>query len=184
MMTYDNSSIEDIIDCVYNEYPHSVRSDEVLAIYRQFLESGSLIHKMHPKVLLSAILLHLLRQRKESRTIFEMSQIMNIDPNELAKAYRHFLRISNMKSIYPTVDEFLERYCNKLNISGDVQKKICNMKEKLCNNIDDLGSPQKAASAIIYLSCEDMISRKEILNKTFVTQPTMKRYINAYKDKI
>lgn len=183
-MLQNNSAIDDVINRVYKEYPHTVRAEEVLSIYNEFLDTGSLIHKMHPKVLLSAILLYLLKQKKQSRTIFEMAQIMDLEPTELAKAYRHFLRVTNLKSIYPSVDEFLERYCNKLNITGDVQERIYEIKHKLCEDLDNLGSPQKAASAIIFLSCDDKISRKEILTKTFVTQPTMKRYINAYKDKI
>lgn len=182
-MNPNRETADRLVKLVSNEYQHDVTADDILDSYQEFRSVGSLAHRMAISTLFAAILFYLLRQKGQSRAIFEMSHIMGIDTIELLKACRHFSRAMNSKATYPSVDEFLDRYCRKLGMPDDAVCMANRIKSRLQGRMLKLRNPQKSASAIIFITCREAglcITKREILDKTFVTNPTINKYANAF----
>lgn len=175
---------KEIVYLVNREYPHDIDPGEIVKVYKKFQHKLQ-IHKLSPRIMLAVILVHRLRETGQSRTLFEMSHIIGVQANDLSRAYRHLIRNTDLQPVYPKISEFVERYCLKMGLPENVTVKAMSITKKVSTGLELGDNPQKIAPALIYLACKKAkheVKRNFILENTYTTQPTMRRYVKVYED--
>ncbi len=123
------------------------------------------------------------RQVGKPRTMEEISSVTLLDKRDIGRTYRFLCRELELK-IEPTrSQEYIERYCNELDLNVDVikdAKEILNEAE--VGEILSGKSPSGLAAAAIYISAKNKkikITQKKIADVSSVTEVTIR---NRYKE--
>ena len=123
------------------------------------------------------------RQFGNPRTMEEISDVTLLDKRDIGRTYRFLCRELELK-IKPTKSqEYIERYCNELDLNVDViksAKEILNDAET--EEILSGKSPSGLAAAAIYIAAKNKkfkITQEKIANVSSVTEVTIR---NRYKE--
>jgi len=161
--------------------PRNIRETAAM-IYRkaakQKLTRGRTIEGITAAVLYAAC-----RQCNLPRTLGEISKVSEVKKKDVGRNYRNISRRLKLR-ILPTVpQDYISRFCGRLNLSTDVQIKAIEILKKASS--EDLTSgrgPTGMAAAAIYISsvlCGERRTQREVSEVAGVTEVTIR---NRYKE--
>lgn len=152
------------------------------AIYREAVEKN-LIRGRSLKIVATAVLYTACRELDIPRTLDEFAEITDFDRKEIGRTYRFLKWELNMKLKPTKPQNYLQKFCNELNLGGDTKK----MAEQILNRAEEAEllsgkGPTGLAAAAIYIAgikTEDRRTQIEIAEVADVTEVTVR---NRYKE--
>lgn len=136
----------------------------------------------------SATLYAACRQCGVPRTLDEIATKSTVDRKSIGRTYRTLVRELGLKLLPQSPRDYIARFCNRLNLDMDVQRKAKDILDRV--EKDELATgvaPSGVAAAVIYISA--MVSskpctQKEVAEVAGVTEVTIrnryKRIVEAY----
>ncbi len=152
------------------------------SIYRKALEKN-LIRGRSVKIVATAVLYTACRELGLPRTLDEFVEVTEFDRKEIGRTYRFLKWELNMKLEPTKPQNYLQKFCNELNLSGEVKK----LAEQILNRAEseELLSgkgPTGLAAAAIYIAgikTDERRTQIEIADVADVTEVTVR---NRYKE--
>jgi len=169
------------------------RMSSLLTLPRNIRETAAMIYRKAAKQKLTrgrtiegitaAVLYAACRQCNLPRTLGEISKVSEVKKKDVGRNYRNISRRLKLR-ILPTVpQDYISRFCGRLNLSTDVQIKAIEILKKASS--EDLTSgrgPTGMAAAAIYISsvlCGERRTQREVSEVAGVTEVTIR---NRYKE--
>jgi len=152
------------------------------SIYRKAVEKN-LIRGRSVKIVATAVLYTACRELELPRTLDEFAEMTEFDRKEIGRTYRFLKWELNMKLEPTKPQNYLQKFCNELNLSGDVKKlaeQILDKAEK--EELLSGKGPTGLAAAAIYIAgikTGDRRTQIEIAEVADVTEVTVR---NRYKE--
>ena len=117
------------------------------------------------------------KRNKVPRTAKEIAKIFNLKNTTMTKGCKKFQDIMKMHVASTTAEDFIERFCSKLNLSSEI-RELCKhiIKKSLELNIVSSNTPPSLAAATIYMSVEitkSDVSKKDISVICEISQVTL-----------
>ncbi len=152
------------------------------SIYREAVEKN-LIRGRSLKIVATAVLYTACRELEIPRTLDEFAEITDFDRKEIGRTYRFLKWELNMKLKPTKPQNYLQKFCNELNLGGDVKK----IAEDILTRAEEKEllsgkGPTGLAAASIYIAGikgGDRRTQIEIAEVADVTEVTVR---NRYKE--
>jgi transcription initiation factor TFIIB len=145
---------------------------------RQKLTRGRSIEGIATAVLYAAC-----RQCNLPRTLEEISRVSQIKKKEIGRYYRDISRKLHLKLLPTVPQDYISRFCSRLNLSNDVQiKSIEILKKALNKELTSGRAPTGMAAAAMYIAsvlCGERRTQREVSEISGVTEVTIR---NRYKE--
>lgn len=163
------------------DLPDNIR--ETAAVVYKAAVKKNLIRGRSKNVVATAALYIACRKRNVPRTLDEFADSTEFDREEVGRTYRFLSRELTLKLKPTKPQRYIQRFCNDLNLSGDVRQLAEDIIEQAeeAEIISGKG-PTGLAAASIYISSVKVGERrtqKEIAEVADVTEVTVR---NRYKD--
>ncbi len=131
--------------------PRSIRECAAM-IYRQAVEKN-LIRGRSIEIVIASSLYAACRKCNVPRTLTEVAQAADSDEKQIGRAYRFLSRELTLKLMPTKPEEYIDRFCNKL----ELDRNVISRGENIINQATDLGltsgkGPTGVAAAAIYIS--------------------------------
>ncbi len=131
--------------------PRSIRESAAM-IYRQAVEKN-LIRGRSIEIVIASSLYAACRKCNVPRTLTEVAQAADSDEKQIGRAYRFLSRELSLKLMPTRPEEYIRRFCSKLELERDVISRG----EEIIDKATDLGltsgkGPTGVAAAAIYIS--------------------------------
>lgn len=161
--------------------PRSIRETSAM-LYREAVEKN-LIRGRSIETVIAAALYAGCRKCDVPRTLAEIAEVAKADEKQVGRAYRFLSRELNLKLMPTKPEEYLSRFCNKLELERDVVSTGENIVEKAAEEglISGKG-PTGVAAAAIYISAileNTPRTQRAIADVAGVTEVTIR---NRYKE--
>ncbi len=161
--------------------PRSIRETAAM-IYRQAVEKN-LIRGRSIETVIASSLYAGCRKCDVPRTLTEISQAASIDEKQIGRAYRFLSRELSLKLMPTRPEEYINRFCNKL----ELERNVVSKGEDIINQAAELGltsgkGPTGVAAAAIYIASiveGTPRTQKAIAEVAGVTEVTIR---NRYKE--
>ncbi len=161
--------------------PRSIRETSAV-IYRQGIERN-LIRGRNIETVIAASLYAGCRKCDLPRTLTEVAQAAEIDEKQIGRAYRFLSRELGLKLMPTRPEEYINRFCNKLDLGRNVEARG----EDIISKANALGltsgkGPTGLAAAAIYIAAimeGSPRTQKAISDVAGVTEVTIR---NRYKE--
>ncbi|MFQ5884545.1 MAG: transcription initiation factor IIB [Thermoplasmata archaeon] len=161
--------------------PRQIREDAAV-LYRRAASKG-LVRGRSIKEVAAASIYAACRQSDVPRTLDEVCVHDTIDKHDVGRTYREMARELVLNLRPQTPEDYMNRFCNKLRLGLEVQRRCADIVEELRDKKLVSGvNPTGIASAIIYIACLDMKkprTQKEIARVSSVTEVTLR---NRFKE--
>jgi transcription initiation factor TFIIB len=161
--------------------PRSIRETAAMMYRkaaRQKLTRGRSVEGIAAAMLYAAC-----RQCNVPRTLEEISRVSQIKKKEIGRNYRDISRKLRLRILPTMPQDYISRFCNKLNLSNDVQVKTIEiLKKALDKELTSGRGPTGLAAAAIYISsilCGEHRTQREVSEISGVTEVTIR---NRYKE--
>ena len=123
------------------------------------------------------------RQCHVPRTLNEISNIAHMPRREIGRNYRFISRELGLKLMPTSPQDYISRFCGKLNFSGDVQSKTLEiLKEAADKELTSGRGPTGIAAAALYIAsvlCGERRTQRNVAEVACVTEVTIR---NRYKE--
>lgn len=165
------------------DIPEKIRED-AFDIYREAVDK-KLIRDWKVETLSAGALYAGSRKTNFSCTLKDFEDHLDVSKKDIEKTYRYLSKELDIKLLPPTPDEYIDRFCDTLDLSGHTKER-CELilKEASKRGIISGKSPTSVAAASIYISSliEDQPrNQKDIAKVAGVTEVTIR---NRYKELI
>ena len=122
------------------------------------------------------------KRNKVPRTAKEIAKIFNLKNTTMTKGCKKFQDIMKIHLASTSAEDFIERFCSKLNLSTEIREMCKNIIQKSIElNIVSSNTPPSLAAATIYM-CVDItktnVTKKEISMICEISQVTL---LKCYK---
>lgn len=160
--------------------PRHVR--ETAAMFYRKASSKNLVRGRSIDEVVAATLYAACRKCEVPRTLDEMANHATVDRKSIGRTYRTITRELGLKLLPQSPGDYIPRFCNKLNLDMDVQRKSKEILEKV--ERAELASgvaPSGVAAATIYIAssvCGQPCTQKDVAEVAGVTEVTIR---NRYK---
>ena len=179
-MTYKERSLFNIFDTITVNAINSGISptiiEEAKNLYKTMSESRISRGDNRSGLIASSIYMSC-KRNKVPRTAKEIAKIFNLKNTTMTKGCKKFQDIMKMHVASTTAEDFIERFCSKLNLSSEI-RELCKhiIKKSLELNIVSSNTPPSLAAATIYMSVEitkSDVSKKDISVICEISQVTL-----------
>jgi len=161
--------------------PRNVRETAAM-IYRRAVRQ-KLIRGRSIEGVSAAVLYAACRQCNVPRTLEEISHVAQMQKKEVGRNYRNISRKLQLKLLPTTPQDYISRFCSKLNLSNDVQVKTSEiLKHASREELTSGRGPTGLASAALYIAsviCGERRTQREVADIAGVTEVTIR---NRYKE--
>lgn len=161
--------------------PRQIREDAAV-LYRR-AASKNLVRGRTIKEVAAASIYAACRQSNVPRTLDEVSEHDSLNKRDIGRTYREIARELGLSFRPQTPEDYMSRFCNKLKLGLEVQRRCGEITEELQGKKLVSGvTPTGITSAIIYIACLDLKkprTQKEIAQVAGVTEVTLR---NRYKE--
>ena len=161
--------------------PRNVRETAAM-IYRKAARS-KLTRGRTIEGITAAVLYAACRQCNVPRTLEEISGVAQMKKKEIGRNYRNISHKLELKLLPTTPQDYISRFCSRLNLSNDVQVKTMEILKKAANNELTSGrGPTGMAAAALYIAsvlCGERRTQREVSEIAGVTEVTIR---NRYKE--
>lgn len=163
------------------ELPRQVR-EATATLYRRAVEQ-KLLKGRSMEAVIAAALYAACRQYGVPYTLEEVADSCEVNKKEIGKTYRFISRELKLNLISPQPQDYLSRFCRKLELNEDTERKAL----EILRRTEEQGltsgrGPTGIAAAIIYitsLSCGENRTQNEVATVAGVTEVTIR---NRYKE--
>jgi transcription initiation factor TFIIB len=164
--------------------PRHVR-ESAAVLYRK-ASAKNLVRGRSIDEVVAATLYAACRQCNVPRTLDEVADKSNVDRKSIGRTYRTLTRELSLKLLPQSPQDYIARFCNKLGLDIDVQRKAREILERV--ESQELASgvaPSGVAAATIYISA--LISgkpctQKDVAEVAGVTEVTIRNRYKAISD--
>ncbi len=161
--------------------PRNVR-ETAAVIYRKAVRKN-LIRGRSIEGVTAAVLYAACRQCNVPRTLEEISTITEMKKKEIGRNYRNISRKLELKLLPTTPQDYISRFCSRLDLSNDVQIKTIEILKKASQKELTSGrGPTGLAAASLYIAsvlCGERRTQREVAEVAGVTEVTIR---NRYKE--
>jgi transcription initiation factor TFIIB len=161
--------------------PRNVR-ETAAVIYRKAVRKN-LIRGRSIEGVTAAVLYAACRQCNVPRTLEEISTITEMKKKEIGRNYRNISRKLELKLLPTTPQDYISRFCSRLDLSNDVQIKTIEILRKASQKELTSGrGPTGLAAASLYIAsvlCGERRTQREVAEVAGVTEVTIR---NRYKE--
>lgn len=123
------------------------------------------------------------KQCQVPRTLYEISNVAQIQRKEIGRSYRFIARELELKLMPTLPKDYISRFCSKLKLTAKVQGKALEiLKEAGKQQITNGRNPTSYAAASIYIAsvlCGERRTQREIADVAGITEVTIR---NRYKE--
>jgi transcription initiation factor TFIIB len=156
--------------------------DETTLIFKKGLEKG-VVKAMNLDKTVLACIYHVLKSNGITRSLREFEEICDCNRFEIAKAHSCLCKKIKLKPCVTNPEEFVPRFCSKLNLKNSVTVRALRIINK--NKTKIVGkSPLGVAAAAIYLACKEQkehITQKSICKVMNLNHITLRNRMNDLK---
>jgi transcription initiation factor TFIIB len=161
--------------------PRNVRETAAM-IYRKAVRQ-KLIRGRSIEGVTAAVLYAACRQCNVPRTLEEISNIAHMKKKEIGRNYRNISRKLELKLLPTTPQDYISRFCSRLNLSNDVQVKTIDiLKSASKSELTSGRGPTGLAAAALYIASVisgERRTQREVAEIAGVTEVTIR---NRYKE--
>ncbi len=161
--------------------PRNVR-ETAAVIYRKAVRKN-LIRGRSIEGVTAAVLYAACRQCNVPRTLEEISNITEMKKKEIGRNYRNISSKLELKLLPTTPQDYISRFCSRLDLSNDVQIKTVEILKKASQKELTSGrGPTGLAAASLYIAsvlCGERRTQREVAEVAGVTEVTIR---NRYKE--
>ena len=184
-MTYRERSLFNIFDTITVNAVNSGISptiiEEAKNLYKTLSESRISRGENRSGLIASSIYMSC-KRNKVPRTAKEIAKIFNLKSTTMTKGCKKFQDIMKMNFSSTNAEDFIERFCSKLNLSTEI-RDICRyiIKKAAELNIISSNTPPSLAAGAIYMCTEitkSNVSKKDISTVCEISQVTL---LKCYK---
>ncbi len=160
--------------------PRHVR--ETAAVFYRKASSKNLVRGRSIDEVVAATLYAACRKCQVPRTLDEMANEARVDRKSIGRTYRTIARELSLKLMPQSPGDYIPRFCNRLRLGMDVQRKSMEILEEV--EQAELASgvaPSGVAAAVIYIAsaiCGQPCTQKDVAEVSGVTEVTIR---NRYK---
>jgi transcription initiation factor TFIIB len=169
------------------------RMSSMLNLPRNIRETAAMIYRKAARQkltrgrtiegIIAAVLYAACRQCNLPRTLEEIGSVSQIKKKEIGRNYRDISRKLKLRLLPTTPQDYISRFCSKLNLSNDVQIKTTDiLKKALSQELTSGRGPTGMAAAAMYIAsvlCGERITQREVAEVAGVTEVTIR---NRYKE--
>ena len=170
-ITYKERSLYNIFDTItVNAINNGISStiiEEAKNLYKTMSESKISRGDNISGLIASSICMSC-KRNKVPRTAKEIAKIFNLKNTTMTRGCKKFHDIVTLEVSSTTAEDFIERFCSKLNLSVEV-RELCKtiIQGTMEHNIVSSNTPPSLAAATIYMSvqvtkCESGVTKEEI----------------------
>lgn len=126
------------------------------------------------------------KSNKVPRSTKEIAKIFNLKPKTMTKGCKKFQDVMNMNMESTCADDFIQRFCSKLNLDNEIRelcRDIVQKADELC--IVSENTPPSISAGSIYLCnvvCELGISKKDMATSCELSQVTLSKCFKKLYD--
>ena len=161
--------------------PRNVRETAAM-IYRKAVNKN-LIRGRSIEGVVAASLYAACRQCGVPRTLDEVASSSRVGRKEIGRTYRFMTRELKLKLMPTKPQDYVQRFCSELKLSGEVQTKAAEiLKDASDKELTSGRGPTGVAAAAIYISsilCNERRTQREVADVAGVTEVTIR---NRYKE--
>lgn len=161
--------------------PRNVRETAAM-IYRKAVNKN-LIRGRSIEGVVAASLYAACRQCGVPRTLDEVAGSSRVGRKEIGRTYRFMTRELKLKLMPTKPQDYVQRFCSELKLSGEVQSKAAEiLKDASEKELTSGRGPTGVAAAAIYISsilCNERRTQREVADVAGVTEVTIR---NRYKE--
>ena len=161
--------------------PRNVRETAAM-VYRKAV-SKNLIRGRSIEGVAAASLYAACRQCGVPRTLDEVAGSSRVSRKEIGRTYRFMTRELKLKLMPTRPQDYVQRFCSELKLSGEVQSKTAEtLKDASEKELTSGRGPTGVAAAAIYISsilCNERRTQREVAGVAGVTEVTIR---NRYKE--
>ena len=161
--------------------PRNVRETAAM-IYRKAVNKN-LIRGRSIEGVVAASLYAACRQCGVPRTLDEVANSSRVGRKEIGRTYRFMTRELKLKLMPTKPQDYVQRFCSELKLSGEVQSKAAEiLKDASEKELTSGRGPTGVAAAAIYISsilCNERRTQREVADVAGVTEVTIR---NRYKE--
>jgi transcription initiation factor TFIIB len=161
--------------------PRNVR-ETAAVIYRKAVRR-KLIRGRSIEGVAASVLYAACRQCNVPRTLEEISKLTEMKKKEIGRNYRNISRKLELKLLPTVPQDYIPRFCNKLDLSNDVQIKTMEiLKNASQKELTSGRGPTGLAAASLYVAsvlCGERRTQREVALVAGVTEVTIR---NRYKE--
>ena len=158
--------------------PRAIRENAAM-IYRK-AALKNLIRGRSIEGVVAAALYAACRKYNIPRTLSEIHDKTNIPTKVIGRNYRHLSRKLKLKLLPTKPQDYLSRFCNKLELSKEVQQKAEEIiKKALKKDLPNGKTPIGTAAASIYIAavlCNEKKTQNQVAEVTGVTEVTIRHH--------
>ena len=151
-------------------------------IYRKAVNKN-LIRGRSIEGVVAASLYAACRQCGVPRTLDEVANSSRVGRKEIGRTYRFMTRELKLKLMPTKPQDYVQRFCSELKLSGEVQSKAAEiLKDASEKELTSGRGPTGVAAAAIYISsilCNERRTQREVADVAGVTEVTIR---NRYKE--
>ncbi len=117
----------------------------------------------------------------------EIIKISDASKKTTRKVYKIILQTFNVNTIniHQRTTILVNRICSDLGINQKIMLQSLELLEKIKHNDTGISShPRTVAGAVVYLSCNGMVSQKKIANVSGVTDASLRNFCKKINNKI
>lgn len=169
------------------------RMSSMLNLPRNIRETAAMIYRKAARQkltrgrtiegIIAAVLYAACRQCNLPRTLEEIGRVSQIEKKEIGRNYRNISRKLKLRLLPTTPQDYISRFCSKLNLSNDIQIKTTDILKKAASQELTSGrGPTGMAAAAMYIAsvlCGERITQREVAEVAGVTEVTIR---NRYKE--
>ncbi|TLZ65477.1 MAG: transcription initiation factor IIB [Methanobacteriota archaeon] len=161
--------------------PRNVRETAAM-IYRKAVNKN-LIRGRSIEGVVAGSLYAACRQCNVPRTLDEIANSSRVGRKEIGRTYRFMTRELKLKLMPTHPQDYVQRFCSELKLSGEVQSKAIEvLKEAADRELTSGRGPTGVAAAAIYIAsilCNERRTQREVAEVAGVTEVTIR---NRYKE--
>ncbi|MCL2712356.1 MAG: transcription initiation factor IIB, partial [Methanomassiliicoccaceae archaeon] len=161
--------------------PRNVRETAAM-VYRKAVNKN-LIRGRSIEGVVAASLYAACRQCGVPRTLDEVAGSSRVGRKEIGRTYRFMTRELKLKLMPTKPQDYVQRFCSELKLSGEVQSKAAEiLKDASEKELTSGRGPTGVAAAAIYISsilCNERRTQREVADVAGVTEVTIR---NRYKE--
>ncbi len=166
--------------------PRNIRESAAL-IYRKAV-GKNLIRGRSIEGVVAASLYAACRQCGVPRTLGEISDKTHVGRKEIGRTYRFMTRELKLKLMPTDPQDYVQRFCSELRLSGDVQSRATDiLKDASERELTSGRGPTGVAAAAIYISsiaCNERRTQHEVADVAGVTEVTIRNRYKELTDKL
>ena len=166
--------------------PRNVRETAAM-IYRKAVNKN-LIRGRSIEGVVAASLYAACRQCNVPRTLDEVASSSRVGRKEIGRTYRFMTRELSLKLMPTKPQDYVQRFCSELKLSGDVQAKAADiLKDANKKELTSGRGPTGVAAAAIYIAsilCNERRTQREVADIAGVTEVTIRNRYKELTDKL